>query len=453
MKMTQPANTALLDLSNILIEKVRRLGGDAADVVVLDQSSLSASCRLGKREDIDRAESVDISLRVFAGRRQAFVSSSDIKEPALNAMAERAVAMAKAAPEDPYACLAPVDRLWRADDGAELDLYDPTEYSADALAELARAAEDAALAVPGVTNSEGGGAGWSRRFFGLVTSDGFCAGRMGSSFSVSASVLAGDASGMERDYDYSSTRHAADLEDAALIGRRAGERAVRRLHPRKIATGAMPLVFDPRVAGSLLGHFAGAINGAGIARGTSFLRGKMDQRVFAPGVRIIDDPLRPRGLSSRPFDGEGVTCTPLNLVDDGILRSWLLDSATAAQLKLQTTGHAGRSGAGAPSPTPSNLYMAAGTVSPQDLIGAIGRGFYVTELIGAGVNGVTGDYSRGASGFLIENGALAGPVSEVTIAGNLAEMFQHLTPADDLEFRHGINAPTLRIDGMMVAGS
>ncbi len=422
-------------------------------MVVLDQTALSASCRLGKPEDIDRAESVDISLRVLIGRRQAFVSSSDIKAPALDSMAERAVAMARAAPEDAYAALAPEDRLWHGDSSDQLDLYDQTNYSSEQLVAMARAAEDAALAVPGVTNSEGAGAGWSRRYFGLVTSHGFCASRVGSNFSISASVLAGEGTAMERDYAFSSTRHASDLEAAADIGRRAGERAVKRLNPRKVATGAMPVVFDPRVANSLLGHFAGAINGQAVARGSSFLRDKLHQRIFAAGVTITDDPLRKRGLASRLFDGEGVACQRQDIVSDGILNSWLLDTATAAQLGMASTGHAGRSGAGVPAPTPSNLYLAPGARAPEALIGDIEKGFYVTELIGMGVNPVTGDYSRGASGFLIDDGALTSPVSEVTIAGNLNDMFMALTPADDLTFRYAINAPTLRIDGMTVAGS
>jgi PmbA protein len=265
-------------------------------------------------------------------------------------------------------------------------------------------------------------------------------------------AIAGEGTGMERDYDYSSTLHAADLDSPGKIGRTAGERAVERLNPRKISTRKVPVVFDRRVAGTLVSHLASAANGAAVARKTSFLRDKMGSKLFADGIRIIDDPLRKRGLRSHPFDGEGVAGRRLALVDDGVLRSWLLDCATARELGLVTTGHAQRSSSSVPSPGPSNLHLQAGTVSPDELIADIKDGFYVTDLIGMGVNMVTGDYSRGASGFWIENGKRSYPVSEVTIAGHLFDMFRTLTPANDLEFRYGSNAPTLRLEGLTVAG-
>ncbi len=258
---------------------------------------------------------------------------------------------------------------------------------------------------------------------------------------------------MERDYEFSSRRHAADLESAAEIGRRAGEKAVRRLGPRKVKSQSVPIVYDPRVSGGLVGHFASAISGSAIARGTSFLKKEMGKPVFAKGISIVDDPHMKRGLRSKPFDGEGVMNRRFHLIEDGVLTTWLLDTATARQLGLETTGHASRGTGGPPSPSTTNLYMEAGCLSVKELIADIRQGLYVTEMIGMGINGVTGDYSRGASGFWIENGEIAYPVSEITVAGNLKDMFLNMTPADDLEFRYGTNAPTIRVEGMTVAGS
>jgi PmbA protein len=266
------------------------------------------------------------------------------------------------------------------------------------------------------------------------------------------SAIAGDGTAMERDYDFTSALHASDLDAAEAIGRNAGERAVARINPRKVATKRVPVVFDRRVAGGLVGHLAGAINGSAIARKTSFLKDKLGERLFPPGIHIVDDPLRRRGLRSRPFDGEGVAGRRLAIVEDGVLKTWLLDCATARELNLATTGHAQRGVSSAPSPGASNLHLEAGRLSPDELIADITEGFYVTELIGMGVNQVTGDYSRGATGFWIENGRRTYPVSEVTIAGNLIDMFRGLTPANDLEFRFGINAPSLRVEGLTVAG-
>jgi PmbA protein len=257
---------------------------------------------------------------------------------------------------------------------------------------------------------------------------------------------------MERDYDFSSALHASDLDAPDKIGRTAGERAVARLNPRKMSTRKVPVVFDPRVAGSLVGHLAGAINGAAIARKSSFLRDKMGTKLFADGIRIVDNPLRKRGLRSRPFDAEGIAGRALAVIDDGVLRSWLLDCATARELGLITTGHASRGVSSTPSPGATNLHLDAGTLTPAQLIGDIEDGLYITDLIGMGVNGVTGDYSRGASGFWIENGERTFAVSEMTIAGHLFDIFRSLTPADDLEFRYGTNAPTVRVEGLTVAG-
>ena len=287
----------------------------------------------------------------------------------------------------------------------------------------------------------------------MVTSAGFAGRQARSSHSVSATALAGTGTGMQRDYDHHSTVHLADLDDPAAIGRSAGERTIKRLNPIRPATTKLSVIYDPRVSGGLVGHLSGAINGASIARGTSFLADKMGARVFAGGIAIHDDPRRVRGSRSRIFDGEGTPTAARALVEDGVLRTWLLDSRSARQLGLTSTGHAARGVGGPPSPSATNLYMAAGTLSPAALMADIRLGVYVTELIGMGVNGITGDYSRGAAGFMIRDGQLAEPVAEITIAGNLMEMFAHLTPANDLQFRRGTDAPTVRVDGMTLAGA
>lgn len=435
-----------------LVARATRAGADAADAVFAAEASLDVSVRLGALEDVGRSESEGLGLRVFVGKRSASVSTSDLSADALAGLVDRAVAMAREAPEDEWAGLAPAERLLH---GAPplLDFDDGGDPDPQSLRDLALAAEDAARAVPGVTNSEGGGASAGRSVWALATSTGFAGGYGSSGYSLSASVLAtGKGGAMELDYAHHFTRHLAHLDPADAIGRRAGERAVARIDPGRIASGAMPVVFDPRVGASLLGHLAGAIAGQAITRRTSFLLDALGSRIFADGVCVCDDPHRPHGLRSRPFDGEGLPVSPTRIVDGGVLQTWLLDSASARQLALEPTGHAARGAGGAPGVSTSNLYMAAGAVPPATLIGEITRGVYVTELIGQGVNGVTGDYSRGAAGFLIEDGAVAGPVAEFTVAGNLKDMFLALTPANDLEFRYATNVPTLRIDGMTVAG-
>ena len=441
--------TALIERAERLVQAARAAGADAADAVAVRSLALAIELRDGAVEETESAEGDDLGLRVLVGKRQAVVSTNDLAgDP--NALAERAVAMARAAPEDQYAGLADPDLL--AHDFPDLDLIDRETPNVVELEAMARAAEAAALAVKGVAKS--GGASASAGFGGmvLVTSHGFRGAFLGSSRALSMTAIAGEGTGMERDYDYSAVRHGADLENADKIGRTAGERAVARLNPRKVSTRKVPVVFDPRVAGTLVSHLAGAVNGASVARKTSFLRDKMGAKLFADGIRIIDDPLRKRGLRSRPFDGEGVAGKKLALVEDGVLRSWLLDCATARELNLTTTGHAQRGTSSTPSPGPSNLHMEAGKLGPEQLIADITDGFYLTDLIGMGVNMVTGDYSRGASGFWIENGKRTYAVSEVTIAGHLLDMFRTLTPANDLEFRYGTNAPTLRLEGLTVAG-
>jgi len=439
-----------LDLATDLVARARKAGADAADAVLFESASLNVAWRLGRSEGVERSESADLGLRVFLGRHQAVVSSTDLGAEALDELVARALAMARAVPEDPHCGLVEPERIAR--EIPDLDLCDPAEPAPEDLVARAAAAEDAARAVAGVTNSEGAEASWSRTRIHLAASNGFAGAYAVTQHSVGVSVVAGEDTAMERDYDYAIARFGSDLEDPAAIGRRAGERAVRRLNPRKAKSAAMPVVFDPRVARGLISHFASAINGAAIARGTSFLKDRMGERVFAAGVTVTDDARRKRGLRSKPFDGEGVATARRDLVADGVLTSWLLDRRSAHQLGLETTGHAARGASSPPSPSATNLYLAAGEVSPDALIADIAEGIYVTELIGMGVNGVTGDYSRGAAGFWIENGEIAHPVSEVTVAGNLKDMFAALVPADDLVFRYGIDAPTVRIDGMTVAG-
>ena len=430
----------------------RAAGADAADALYVGDGATSISVRLGKLEDIGRAEGEEIGIRVFVGQRSASVSSSDLTPSALREAAERAVAMARLAPEDPYAGLAPEDRLARGP-FAELDVDDPTEISAAALKLRALECEDAARAIEGITNSEGAGAAAGTVVMALATSTGFRGGKKSTSHSLSASVVAGTGSDMQRDYAWHAARYLADVESAAAIGTRAGQRAISRLHPIKLASGPMPILFDPRVSSTLLGHLVGAITGSAIARGTSFLKDKLGQMILPAGLSIIDDPLRRRGLRSRAFDGEGLAAQRSAIIEQGVLTGWLMDVASAKQLGLAPTGHASRGTSGPPGAGTTNLHLEGGTATPAELMADIKQGILVTELIGMGVNGLTGDYSRGASGYLIENGEITRPVAEITIAGNLLDMFAKMIAGNDLEFRHASNAPTLRIDGMVVAGS
>lgn len=439
-----------------IVARARAAGADAADAVFAADAALEVSVRLGKLEDVGRSESEELGLRVFVGRRSASVSSTDLSREALDTLVARAVAMAREAPEDPWAGLAPQGRLMHGQSPL-LDIDDlgkdgGGEASPESLRDAALAAEDAARSVAGVTNSEGAGASASRSVWALATSTGFAGAYAATGYGLSASVLGGEGAGMQRDYAHHSSRLRRHLEAPEDIGRRAGERAVARLNPGRLASGPMPVVFDPRVGGSLLGHLVGAIGGQAITRRTSFLLDALGTPVFASGVTVRDDPHRPHGLRSRPFDGEGLPVSPTAIVEKGVLETWLLDSASARQLGLEPTGHAARGVGGAPGVSTSNLYLEAGDVPVETLIADIADGVLVTELIGQGVNGVTGDYSRGAAGFRIVGGEVASPVAEFTIAGNLRDMFRALTPANDLQFRYGVNVPTLRVDGMTVAG-
>ena len=439
-----------LDRLSDLIARARAAGADAADAVLIAGTSLSVARRLGKTEHVERSEGQDLGLRVFLGQRAAIVSATNTDPATFAALAERAVAMAKVVPEDPYTGLAGTAA---PPDTQNLDMEDSAEPSAEDLIVRAAAAEDAVLATKGVTNTEGADAGFGRSEIYLVTSAGFAGYRAGTSHSISATALVGEGTGMQRDYDYDSKVYLADLDDPAAIGRSAAKRALARLNPTRAKTAKLPVVYDPRVATSLIGHLTGAINGASIARGTSFLKEKLGQKIFSPGIYIHDDPRRVRGPRSRVFDGEGTPTKARALVQDGVLTTWLLDSRSARQLGLVSTGHAARGTSGPPSPSASNLWLAAGTMTPDELMADIKLGIYITELIGMGVNGVTGDYSRGAAGFMIRDGKLAESVAEITVAGHLKEMFAHMTPANDLVFRRGTDSPTVRVEGMTMAGS
>jgi PmbA protein len=442
--------TALSALAERLVEAAKRAGADAADAIAVRGVSQGVEVRDGRVEESERSEGDDVGLRVLVGQRQAVVSTNDVSGDGIAKLAERAVAMARVAPDDKYVGLADPSLLAR--NFPELDLLDPDIPEVSELERRAQEAEAAGLAVKGVTKSGGASASAGIGGMVLVTSAGFHGSYLRSSHGISMTAISGEGTSMERDYDYTSSPHAADLEKPQRVGQVAGERAVARTNPRKVETCKVPVVYDPRVSASLVGHLVGAVNGASIARKTSFLKDKLGAQLFAKNIRIIDDPLRKRGLRSQSFDAEGVEVKKTAIVDDGVLATWLMDSATARELGLKTTGHAHRGVSSSPSPGPYNLHLEPGEATPEELIGDIKQGFYVTDLIGSGVNGVTGDYSRGASGFWIENGKITYPVSEVTIAGHLLDMFKSMAVANNLEFRYGVNAPTVRIEGLTLGG-
>jgi len=439
------------DLLNDIVKAALKAGADAAEAVSADRRSLSVGVRNGKLEDVEREESRDLGLRVFVGQRQASVSASDLSPATQARLVERAVAMARLAPEDPHAGFAPEDRLARGP-FVDLDLFDPSERSAQTLEQVSAEAEAAALAVPGVARSEGGHAGWSSSRWRLVTSHGFDGAYEGSAFSLGVGVIAEKDGAMERGGESRSTRHLSDLPGADLIGRTAGERAVARVGPRKIASTTAPVIFDNRMAGQIVSPAIGAISGPSIARGTSFLKDRMGQRVFAEGVTLIDDPFRPRGMGSTPFDDEGVAVQKRALFDDGVLTTWLLNSASARQLGLESTGHASRGLAGPSGVSTHNLHMEPGERDLAGLMADAGTGLLVTSMFGPSLNGNTGDWSAGVSGFWFENGVIAYPVSEVTVAGKLTDLYLRIQRGSDLEFRGGFNVPSLMFDAVAIAG-
>jgi PmbA protein len=442
-----------VDLMNVAAEAVaiaKKAGASAADAIAIASQDQSVSLRHGTIEELEHSESQDVGLRVFVGQSSGLISGSVLTRDGLNRLVERAIAMAKLAPPDEFAGLASSDQLAR--NLPDLDLHSSKQLSAEELQSLARRAEDSALSVKGITKSNGASASQSKREVAIVASNGFARAWKRSSFGIGASVVAGEGTSMERDYDGHGANHFEDMESPEEIGTRAGERTIKKLNPRKVNSQTVPVVFDRRISTSLIGHLLGAISGSSIARGTSFLKGEMGKMVFNPAVTIIDDPHRLRGPGSRPVDGEGLPTNKMNFIDKGILTSWVLDLRSARQLKLVPTGHGSRGLSSPPSPSTSNVHIVAGTRSPEEMMKSIGTGFLVTEFIGSSINGVTGDYSRGASGFWIENGEIAYPVSEVTIAGNLKDMFKAIEPASDLQFRSATNAPSCFLGEMTLAG-
>lgn len=444
------ANT--LDTLSDLVRRAIAKGADAADAVFASGTAVATGVRNGVTEELERSETTDLGLRVFVGNKAAIVSATTLEPARFDSLAEQALAMARVLPEDRFAGLAE-NSLRGVYNTNTLDLADTAEPDTKTLLERAREGEEAALAIKGVTNSAGSQASWGRSQIALVTSRDFAGTYTRTSHGTSVCVLAGQGEDMQRDYDYHGTAHLTDLESAAALGKKAGENAVARLNPVRPRTGHYPVVFHPRVASSFLGHFIGAVNGSSIARGTSFLKEKMGQQIFADNVTITDNPTRPRGLRSRPFDGEGLNTGLLTLIENGVLKSWVLDSRSARQLGLSSNGRAARGTSGPPSPSATNLAFGPGEVSPAALIADIKEGLYITEMMGSSVNALTGDYSRGASGFMIRDGQIAEAAAGFTLAGNLTDIFASLVLADDLVFRFGTNAPTLRTDALNIAGA
>ncbi len=452
--MTDTAkNTAPIPDANLLediIKRARKQGASAADAVLVRSTSLSVTLRNGKTEVIERSESADLGLRVFKGQKQAVIATSDFGASKLDGMIERVLGIADATPDDPYAGIAAPEQIVR--EIRQLDLCDPSEPDPAWLVKAAGEIEAAAMAVPGITNTEGGDAAWGRSDVTLAASNGFVGSYARSSSSLSTTVLAGSGTGMERDYDYDSTTYWADLKDPKAIGKNAGERTVRRLNPRRMSTQQVPVVYEARQARDIVSHILAAINGSSVARGSTFLKDKLGQAVCGSNITIHEDPFLPRAPRSRAFDGEGLAPQARRLIDAGVLTTWLLDLRSARKLGMNPTGHGARGVGGPPSPAATNVWLEAGTASVDELIADIKQGLFLTDTLGHGTNMVSGDYSRGASGFWIENGKIAFPVSELTVAGNLADIFRNITPASDLERRYGVDSPTLLINGMTVAG-
>ena len=426
---------------NLLLDTANKLGAECTTVSANENTSINVAARLGKLENVERNESSSIGLEIIDNKRKVSLSSTNLNEKSLEELVQNAMNMVKSIPIDEYCGLADKGMLYKGNLDLNLvDSYIPTNND---LLNNAIEAEDRALSFKEITNSEGASSSYSKNTFYLATSDGFFNTNNKTNYSSGISVIAGEGTGMERDYEYKSKVHYEDLETPKHIGETAAKRAISRLNPKKVKSNSVPIIFDPRVSGSLLSLFIGGISGQAIARGTSFLKDKMHKDIFKNNIQIIDEPLIKRGARSRTFDGEGVETKKINLVKNGELKSWLLNSQYARQLNLKTTGH--YSGV-------SNLYMSPGETSNLDLIKSIGEGFYITEMLGMSFSQVTGDYSRGASGYWIDKGEKAYPVSEVTIAGNILDMYKTLTPASDLKMINGIDAPTLMIDKMMVAG-
>ncbi len=443
-------NKELLDIAQDIVSRALKQGATAADAMVYERRDSSISIRQGVVEELEQSEAREIGLRVFAGQSSAIIAGSVLTPDARSRLAERAMAMAKLAPPDPFLGIATPDQLAKAD--FDLDLVSKTFPSAADLKRQAEETESLALAVPGISKSNGAGASSSSSDIALASSNGFAKSYRRTGFGFSVSVIAGEGTNMVRDYDMTSANHFEDLDTPQKIAASAADRAVKRLNPQKLQSQAVPVIFDRRVASSLIGHLSGAINGSSIARGVSFLKDKLGQQIFKTNITIVDDPHRLRGFSSRSFDSEGLATTRRNFIDKGMLTSWVLDLRSARQLNLEPTGNGARGLASQPSPSTSNMHMEPGDQSPEDMIKSLSKGLLITEFIGASINSATGDYSRGASGFWIENGEIKFPVSEITVAGNLKDMFLNLTPANDLIFKSSTNAPSCLAEGMTIAG-
>lgn len=444
---------ALFPTLDALIKAAKDAGAQSADAVATHGRSLGIAVRDNALEDIESSEGRDIGLRVMIGRRQACVSSSDLSTASIQALAERAVAMAKLAPEDPY-CGLPDESLLATAGGADaLDVWDDTQMNPVLLKSRAHELEAAALSIDGVAQAEGANASWSTSAFAYATSHGFRDGWRASRHGLSVSAIAQSGGGMERDYDFESTRHFGSLSDPEKIGKEAGTRAVARLGARQIPSAALPIIFDERISGGLLSALLGAISGPAITRGVSFLKDDLGKAVFAPHIQILEDPLLPRGDGSRPWDGEALNVKKRHIVEDGILKTWLLNMSSARQLNLPPTGHGTRGIGSPPGVSATNTWIMAGEKSPEQLMADIGEGFLISEMFGPSLNSNTGDYSVGVSGFKIEKGARAFPVSEVTIAGNIRDMYKTMIPASDLIMDSATNAPSLLCEGLTLAGS
>lgn len=445
-----PDSARLQEIAGDLIQRAIKAGADAAEASVGESRQTELSVRDGNLEDIERSESLDAGVRVFVGQRQAGVAFSDLSDQGRQFTIERAVAMAKAAPEDPYAALADPVRLCQ--DPPVLNLFEAVEWTPEELEAKAIAVEKAARAIEGVTMTDTAFASYGQGAAAYATTTGFNAGWRKSYFGYGASVIAGKDGAMERDYAATAARRTADLKSIDEIGTEAGERTARRVGPQKIASGTMPVIFDRRVSTAFLSALSGAISGPAVARGVSFLRDRMGEKVFADGITILDDPHRDWGHASCPFDGEGTVNQAREIISDGRLTSWFLNSSAARQLDLEPTGHARRNMGGPPGAGPTNLHLAAGTASRDDLISGTGEGLLVTEMFGPSLNANTGDWSVGVSGYRITGGKIDHPVSEVTVAGNLIDIFAKLVPASDLEFRGAVNAPSVCVDAISVGG-
>ena len=436
--------------ADFLIKKSKKTGADNVDVLYVENINIDVGCRLKKIEKLERSESNDLGLRFIKNKKQVIVSSNDLSKKSLEELVYKASKMIDAVPKDPYCSIADKKNIIKKI--PNLKIYENKEPTIKSLKEKAMEAEKAGLNVKGITNSEGAEIGWNKSKVHLFNSNGLNVNYQSSGYSIYAVLIAGHGTSMEREYEYSSSVFEKDLTKASLVGKKAGQLAVKKLNPRKISTSKIPVIFSPRVSNSFLRHFSAAINGNSITRGTSFLKKKLNKQIFSNEINITDDPLKKKGLQSKPFDGEGLKTKNIQLVKNGILKSWFLDLSTAMQLKLKSTAHASRGISSPPTPSPTNLYFEPGNVSPKNLIGNIKKGIYVTELMGSSVNLINGDYSRGGSGFMIDKGKITYPINEITIADNLNEMFKKMILANDLEFKQGLNSPTMLIEGMTVAG-